>query len=98
MNYPAEQDATFSKSKEPALAYALLYLMEQISEDEWAAGWMSGLEFMLWARVKDLSTPPDIKTETLRVLSERAGGWIKWDEKLGCPVFVPLEEWEREAS
>src|SRR4051812_26190125 len=31
-----------------AAKLALLRLMEQISEDYWAAGWLSGLEYELW--------------------------------------------------
>lgn len=53
-------------------------LMSGISEDYWCAGWLSGLEYILWDAVtgkrKNVCTPEEI--EQLKYLSEKCGGWI----------------------
>lgn len=82
---------------------ALLVYMRHLSEENWAAGWLIGLEFTLWdwvLRRRSNAEPsseferanvPD--TEVLSWLSELAGGWWHWDEGVHEPKFVPLGEW-----
>lgn len=83
-----------------AVAEALYELMSDISEDCYCARWMMGNEFRLW----DALTNPDDdrrygqdsitdeQVRGLRVLSDLAGGWWKWDHHKGR-VFVNLEDW-----
>ena len=84
-------------------AEALAIHMSNISEDYYCAGWLCGLEFTLWAMVQGgdrrfgLGTVTEDEIATLRSLSERAGGWIVWDDdhdplKSGR-AFVTHEEW-----
>ena len=75
-------------------------LMSYISEEHWCAGWMNGLEFDLWERIKSDDPLPyglgQIDPELLkklRELSEETGGWIYMDE-LGDEHFIAMEEWE----
>jgi hypothetical protein len=71
--------------------------MSGISEDYWCAGWLSGLEYILWdagtGKRKNVCTSEEI--EQLRYLSEKSGGWIIWDEQLKDERFVPMDEWLR---
>lgn len=77
----------------------LANLMSEISERCYAAGWMSGLEFVLWDA---LTTGPrsyghdKITTEQiehLRKLSNRTGTWIVYDDNKE-EIAVPLQEWK----
>jgi hypothetical protein len=78
----AEFGASLAKSSDADIAKLLLERMEEISEDEWAAGWMMGLEFELWKR----------GDEGLERLSQKCGGWWIWDEAAGDRRFVTREE------
>ncbi len=53
-------------------------VMSSISEEYWCAGWLSGLEYILWdaltGRKKDICGPEEIAE--LKYLSEKCGGWI----------------------
>lgn len=86
----------------------LRVLMSRISEDCYAAGWMTGLEYELWGMLHGDVRPghlyADEKTqESCRKLAETLGGWIIWVDGDGIPglpasdwgtVFVPMAEWE----
>jgi hypothetical protein len=69
-------------------------MMTSFSERMWSARWASGLEFLLWKKVRECS--PDL---TLREIADfnfyagLAGGWWMWDKNLNCEIFVPLNEW-----
>lgn len=73
-------------------------LMSQISEEAFCAGWMSGLEHSLWEIIHSdrRSYGQTVLTEQqvsrLRSLSERCGGWIRYDFEKG-EVFVPRDVW-----
>jgi hypothetical protein len=71
--------------------------MSTISEENWCAGWMHNLEYMLWdvvmGRRKKLCSPEEI--EQLKYLSEKCRGWIVWDEQVKGERFVPMQEWLR---
>ena len=86
-------------------ALALLELMEDISEEHYAAGWMSGLEESLWwiahggGPMYGMIPVSDERIAALRVLAHRAGGWWHWCEH---PVddepdetFIALDKWEQ---
>ena len=80
---------------------ALKTFMSAISERNWCAGWLSGLEWELWdALVGSPRTtgvapvnPDDIAT--LRRLADEAAGWWEWPDGAHEERFVPLEAWER---
>ena len=81
----------------------LAQLMSDISEEQYFAGWLSGLEYDLWALLQDDDPdhtsafrgthPQDIGR--LRELSAVTGGWIVWSDHAGCDIeHVPMRQWE----
>ncbi|MDZ8096782.1 MAG: hypothetical protein RMZ42_33310 [Nostoc sp. DedQUE05] len=72
----------------------LKQMMSSFSERMWSAGWLSGLEFILWKKVRECSD--DL---TLREIADfnfyagLAGGWWMWDEVRKSEVFVTFPEW-----
>jgi hypothetical protein len=77
---------------------SLLALMQTISEDHYCAGWLTNLEFRIWARVTGddvsrfgLSALSEHTIQQLRDFSEHAGGWWIWRDQEN--VFIPLNEW-----
>lgn len=75
-------------------------LMSDISEEHWCAGWVNGLEFDLWKRIKsDDPLPYGLRQidpellKKLRELSEEIGGWIYTDDS-NVAHFIAMEEWE----
>jgi hypothetical protein len=79
---------------------ALANLISDISEDCYCAGWMSGIEYELWALLVDpttkrdrgMSRVEDDDIATLREISNEIGGWIYWDDDDG-KRFCPIGEW-----
>ncbi len=74
--------------------------MSLISERCYYAGWMEGLEFVLWEAVingpkpyrHDEISATDIKI--LKMLSEEANCWIVFDDKT-LETAVELDEWKK---
>ncbi|MEH2357546.1 hypothetical protein [Nostoc sp.] len=72
----------------------LKQMMSSFSERMWSAGWLSGLEFLLWKKVRSCSD--DL---TLREIADfnfyagLAGGWWTWDKNQKCEVFLELSKW-----
>ena len=79
---------------------ALADAMSEISEAAYCAGWMDGLEYALWHLLTTGQTrygQSKVTSEELarlRILSERCGGWIIFDEQKD-ETFVPLDTWLR---
>lgn len=80
-------------------------LMSDISEDHYCAGWLIGLEFVLWRMVQGGSRHfgfgevDPARVEKLRVLSRSVGGWWMWVDG-ETPLssgekFVEIAEWEK---
>jgi hypothetical protein len=81
-------------------ADALLYTMEDISEECYCAGWMRNLEFDLW----DAASPDDpgmtfvrggyhvepLQRDALALYSRICGGWWRWNDG---PEFVTFDQW-----
>jgi hypothetical protein len=73
--------------------------MSQISERAFCAGWMDELEYRLWAAVlggpreygQIILTVPQINR--LRDLSDRLGGWVRYNDESGLEEFVEHERW-----
>lgn len=80
-------------------ATGLLALMAGLSEEHWAAGWISGNEFGLWRMVQGgenrrmgMGEVTERQVQLLKLLSDECNGWWTWDEVKG-PVFVNITEW-----
>ncbi len=86
-------------SRDPAAALALCDAMSEISERCWCAGWMLNVEFFLWAMLEGaprdygLVVVPEEALENLRRLSERAGGWCRWNDEHRDESFVAIDAW-----
>jgi len=78
-------------------AALLARLMSDVSEERWCAGWLGGLEYILWDAVlgRQKSACSSEEIEQLKYLSEKCGGWIIWDEQSKGEKFVPMQEWLR---
>ncbi len=82
---------------------ALLVYMRRLSEENWCAGWLMGLEYTLWdwvvrwrnhaELISEFERANQADIEALSWLAEQAGGWWQWDEASKEPQFVPLAEW-----
>jgi hypothetical protein len=70
----------------------LFALMSYISEERYAAGWLIGLEFILWEEALRRSGPALFPYERagLRTLASLAGGWWMWSDS---EVFVSMGRW-----
>jgi hypothetical protein len=72
--------------------------MSDYSEAAICAGWIHGLEFLLWGADVGFCLGFDSEPVTqglrdkLRELSDKCGGWIVWDDDHG-ETWVPLAEW-----
>ena len=81
----------------------LAFLMSEISEDCYCAGWLIGTEHALWEIANGGGGGWGIDTVTaeqaaqLLALSAEIGGWIAWshdrDPGSNGPIFVPMTEW-----
>jgi hypothetical protein len=79
-----------TNSIDPGAAWVLQGCMSELSEDEWCASWLIGLEYILWARVCNGDHPELLK------LAEQAGGWWKSNEMAMDCVFVKMDAWLRD--
>lgn len=81
-------------------AERLRYYMSDLSEMSYCAGWMEGLEYVLWKAV--IGGPrkygfleiTDEEISKLKELSDDCGGWIIFDDDKG-EIWVQMEEWLR---
>lgn len=94
---------SLARSPDPVAAEALLDLMSNISEDYNCAGWLDGLEFILWEMLQGcprhfgMGEVTEEELAQLRTLHEKCGGWwiYRHDEKTlaSGEVYVSLDEW-----
>jgi hypothetical protein len=90
-----DTDAKLARLRELS-ARSLEERMSDISEDHYAAGWMSGLQYDLWQMLRGgpryygMGSVSEADVTELRRLSEDAGGWHDGNR------LVPLDEWRRE--
>ncbi|MCW2240791.1 hypothetical protein [Azospirillum canadense] len=78
----------------------LRHLMEEISEDCWCAGWLSGMEYDLWSMVQGgprdygVSEVSQGEVGQLIALSQQTGGW--WHRPKGADdaVSISLDDWK----
>ena len=74
--------------------------MSSLSELIYSAGWIEGLEYVLWQAVSEghlargsLSLTRE-QIGRLQELSSRCGGWIRFDSERE-EAFVPFTEWKQ---
>lgn len=82
----------------------LLYAMGKISEDQWCAGWYSGLEYVLWDLVTNRRDTVGHMTKReakhigdyLEELADEAGGWWAWqDDGNHGAAFIEIADWKK---
>jgi len=93
------QESALARALDRDAAVRLRDVMSDISEDCYCAGWLTGLEFMLWGAVVGgepfhfgMGRVESSDIAELRRLSEKCGGWWRFDDEHG-EVFVPIDEW-----
>ena len=82
----------------------LVAIMGEISERVYCAGWMDGLEHILWSILVDenpgvvgLGRVTHAEIEVMRCISSQLQGWIHWaDITDDGPTFIPMLEWLQE--
>jgi len=104
----ASKDARDAAVQEAALALALdrdaavrlRDVMSGLSEEHYCAGWLHGLEFMLWDACQTdepcmfgWSVVDVAEVAELRRLSKKSGGWWRFDDEHG-ETFVTMDEWQ----
>jgi len=74
----------------------LVMLMESYSEDHYSAGWLNGIEYILWDRIKqpldETITEQDADEYLIAVASRVTSGWAVYGEH--GPKWIPMPEWE----
>jgi hypothetical protein len=90
------RDLSLKAAKDVDAARLLVVLMRDISESTWCAGWLMGLEHILWdamqAGPKEDSEFVENDLARLRKLHEQAGGWWVWTKDVG-EVFIATDAW-----
>ncbi|MEH2287178.1 hypothetical protein [Nostoc sp.] len=73
------------------------FLWEMIvnfSETIWSAKWRSGVEFILWEKVRECSDDLTLREiADLNFYAGLAGGWWLWDDNEKSEVFIELTKW-----
>ncbi len=81
---------------------ALYDLFHYISEEFYSAGWIIGLEEVVWGELRAMEDRepynPRRRLDRLLLvavgsLSEATGMWMEWSDEHGA-VAVPLDEWK----
>ncbi len=69
-------------------------MMTSFSERMWSARWASGLEFLLWRKVRSCSDDLTLREiADFNFYAALAGGWWMWDKNQKSEVFVTLDRW-----
>lgn len=72
----------------------LCEMMSSFSKRMWCASWLSGLEFILWKKIRECSDDLTIREiADFNLYVGLAGGWWMWDENQKSEVFVNLADW-----
>lgn len=89
---------------------ALEVLMSNWSEENYCAGWLIGLEYLLWEKISALPELDETLTAdtflsdelymknldlyAIKYISKQFGFWLRWDKELGV-LPVQIHEWEK---
>lgn len=76
----------------------LIDTLRAISEDVWAAGWLIGIDALVWDSVFQDTGNQEIDAATrqrLKELADLTGCWPIWDDDQGCPTCIAIPEWKR---
>lgn len=82
------------KSYNPEKAYELYNLILKISESRYFAGWLIGIEKLLWDEQQNVDDSKDKEVLKLRSLCEECKGWWKWEYDDDFPKFLHISEAE----
>lgn len=99
----ARRDAALAKAKDENAALILRAAMSEISESYYAAGWLIGLEHVLWQMVEGgerrfgMGTVEEYEVANLKRLAEQCGGWWYFDDADG-ETFITTADWRQRAS
>ncbi|WP_448208206.1 hypothetical protein [Azospirillum sp. sgz302134] len=94
---PVDPDECFCGAPDEGAALGLLGIMTGISENLWCAGWLTGLERILWEACQTPgrnSVTTARQSTLLRLLAEEADGWWHWPEAADKPQFIRLADWK----
>jgi hypothetical protein len=97
----AAQAEALKLSTDPIAAQALALEISGLSEKYYCASWLIDCEYTLWSFVQGaprdwgFGEVTEEECAFLKGMSERAGGWIVWDDEVGGELFVPADEWTR---
>lgn len=97
----AEDDRHEDEALREYAAETLCWLMRDISEEHYCAGWLIGLEHSLWEiattprRSFGMADVPENRVKLLQLLAEEARGWWVWDNEEQRERFVATDEWLR---
>lgn len=97
---PLRKNSPLSSSRsDPAdlAREALRIEMENYSENHHCAGWLDGLEFLLWEKVLTLSAIDGAhklpEAYTCKLLAKEAQGWWHWPRNSRAPTFIAMPDW-----
>lgn len=74
-----------------AARLALRLAMRDFSEDNYCAGWNSGLDELIASNDCE-------KAKSIKALADLCGGWWRWDYTVERARFVPMDEWRELAA
>lgn len=98
---PVNPSDCFCDLAEEGAALGLLGLMTGMSEENWCAGWMVGMEYSLWGCAAGdgfgMNAITERQAALLRLLAEECDGWWIYVKGVG-PKFVRLEWWRTHLS
>jgi hypothetical protein len=97
---PLPHDPEMDRCPDRGAAVELLNLMNDISEDHYAAGWMVGLEYNLWSLAFEnpegnlgFSELSLRNRGRLIELTHRCQGWWIWSDDHGGRKFLSYNDW-----
>ena len=81
----------------------LYEFLSKISQREFCATWMQGIEYMVWDAAKEGGTSGpsahiDLSAEEAAFamkLSSDIGGWLFWEDSADEPQFITMSDWLR---
>ncbi len=82
------------KSPEPRAAFDLCKAMAAWSKATYFAGWMDGVEYVLWNECHQ--PQPSEECHRILSLSQQCKGWWVWSDESDHETFLSIDEWVQE--